>query len=137
MRSVCSADSRGDAVYTEYFAKGTVPTEVCDHHTRATVCSDSGMLATEYCPNRTTGVFMTIPAGETTVTDDSLYALPDYCTMHSSSSVIISPNTSGSVIFPGSGSSTDSPATYRSPSAGTSAVSEYEDDVISAAPPPG
>ena len=30
---VCSADPRGNAVYTEYFAKGTVPTEVCDHHT--------------------------------------------------------------------------------------------------------
>ena len=134
---VCSADPRGNAVYTEYFAKGTVPTEVCDHHTRATVCSDSGMLATEHCPNRTTGVFMTIPAGETTVTDDSLYALPDYCTMHSSSSVIISPNISGGIQAPGSGSSTDSPATFQPPSSGTAAVNEYEDDVISAAPPPG
>ena len=27
---VCEADPRGSAVYTEYFAKGTVPTQVCD-----------------------------------------------------------------------------------------------------------
>ena len=132
---VCSADPRGNAVYTEYFAKGTVPTEVCDHHTRATVCSDSGMLATEYCPHRTTGVFMTIPAGETTVTDDSRYALPGSCTVHGSSSVIINPNLSGG---PSSGNSSaaDPPATFQPPSSGTAAVNEYEDDIISA-PPPG
>ena len=45
---VCENDPRGNAVYTEYFAKGTVPTEVCDHHVQLTVCSESGGLATEY-----------------------------------------------------------------------------------------
>ena len=132
---VCSADPRGSAVYTEYFAKGTVPTEVCDHHTRATVCSDSGMLATEFCPNRTTGVFMTIPAGETTVTDDSLFALPDRCTVHDSSSVIISPNLGGNLI-PG-GPSSGGQASYQAPAAIPSAQAEYEDEILSAAPPPG
>ena len=39
---VCSSDPRGTAVYTEYFAKGTVPAETCDHHTRVTICSASG-----------------------------------------------------------------------------------------------
>ena len=132
---VCSADPRGSAVYTEYFAKGTVPTEVCDHHTRATVCSDSGMLATEFCPNRTTGVFMTIPAGETTVTDDSLFALPDRCTVHDSSSVIISPNLGGNLI-PG-GPSSGGQASYQAPATIPSAQAEYEDEILSAAPPPG
>ena len=131
---VCSADPRGSAVYTEYFAKGTVPTEVCDHHTRATVCSDSGMLATEFCPNRTTGVVMTIPAGETTVTDDSLFALPDRCTVHDSSSVIISPNLGGNLI-PG-GPSSGGQASYQAPATIPSAQAEYEDEVLSAAPPP-
>ena len=50
---VCSADPRGDAVYTEYFAKGTVPTEMCDHHVRATICTVSGGAATEFCPEET------------------------------------------------------------------------------------
>ena len=49
---VCDHDPRGSAVYTEYFAKGTVPTEVCDHHVQLTVCSESGGLATEYRPKR-------------------------------------------------------------------------------------
>ena len=44
------ADPRGSAVYTEYFAKGTVPTQVCDHHVAITVCGESGGLPTEFCP---------------------------------------------------------------------------------------
>ena len=35
---VCNHDPR-DAVYTEYFAKGTAPTEVCDKHVEVTVCA--------------------------------------------------------------------------------------------------
>ncbi len=53
------------------FAKGTVPTEVCDHHVQLTVCSESGGLATEYCPAKTTRTFMVIPDGESGGTDDS------------------------------------------------------------------
>lgn len=48
---VCSSDPRGTAVYTEYFAKGTVPTETCDHHTRVTICSASGGISTAFCPD--------------------------------------------------------------------------------------
>lgn len=132
---VCSEDPRGNAVYTEYFAKGTVPTEVCNNHIRATVCSESGQLATEFCPNKTSGVFMSIPSGETAVTDDSLVSLPGYCTIHSSSSVIIDPNTQGSPSSPGAG--TSSGTTFQPPSSPGTVVNEYEDDVISAAPPPG
>ena len=39
---VCSSDPRGDATYTEYFAKGTAPTETCDCHVRVSVCGVSG-----------------------------------------------------------------------------------------------
>ena len=38
-------------VREEYFAKGTVPTEYCDCHVIATICLDTGHLATEYCTN--------------------------------------------------------------------------------------
>ena len=135
---VCSADPRGNAVYTEYFAKGTVPTEVCNNHVRATVCSESGMLATEYCPTKTTGVFMNIPSGETAVTDDSQFALPDYCTIHSGSSVIINPNTTITPpVSPGSAPQAPQ-ATFQPPSfSGGAVINEFEDDVMNVEPPPG
>ncbi|MFR4784429.1 MAG: hypothetical protein ACLUAR_17435 [Pilosibacter sp.] len=81
---VCENDPRGNAVYTEVLRKGTVPTEVCDHHVQLTVCSESGGLATEYCPEKNTRTFMVIPDGESGGTDDSRYRSPGTCTIHSS-----------------------------------------------------
>ncbi len=91
---VCSGDPRGNAVYTEYFAKGTVPTEVCNNHVAATVCAESGKLPTEFCPEKTTGVFISIPAGETGETDDSVFALPGSCPIHTAASTILPPDES-------------------------------------------
>lgn len=48
---ICDQYAGGSTVKVEYFAKGTVPTEYCDCHVKATICLDSGHLATEYCPN--------------------------------------------------------------------------------------
>ena len=48
---VCDAYEGGSTVQEEYFAKGTVPTEYCDCHVIATICQDTGLLATEYCTN--------------------------------------------------------------------------------------
>ena len=56
---LCDADPRGSMATTEYFAEGTVPTEYCDHHVNVTICPESGMLATDFCPNRTGGVYIT------------------------------------------------------------------------------
>ncbi len=72
---VCSHDPRGDAVYTEYFAKGTVPTEMCNTHVLATVCSVTGLLPGSNCP-KTSIVRITLPADEEGETDDSKYAMP-------------------------------------------------------------
>ncbi len=90
---VCTDDPRGNAVYTEYFAKGTVPTDVCNNHVRATVCSVSHQLPTPYCPEseRTTAVFMVLPSGEEGITDDSYFAMPGLCTVHTVSSTILPP----------------------------------------------
>ncbi|RGY97132.1 transglycosylase domain-containing protein [Clostridium sp. AM58-1XD] len=104
---VCSADPRGSAVYTEYFAKGSVPTEVCSNHVRATVCAESGKLPTPYCPEKTTGIFMNIPAGETAETDDSVFALPGTCTIHTGTGTIID--------FDAPGSSPDYSPSYTGP----------------------
>lgn len=50
VEGVCDHDPRGSMVYTEYFVKGTEPTESCDNHIKINVCKDSGALATENCP---------------------------------------------------------------------------------------
>lgn len=95
----CSDDPRGNAVYTEYFAKGTVPTEACDHHTRVTVCSASGGKPTAFCPadQLASKTVMIIPDEGTT--DDSYYAMPGDCTVHSSGSTILDPSSGSTDIF--------------------------------------
>lgn len=51
LEGICDHYEAGSTVKTEYFAKGTVPTEYCDVHVKATICLDTGLLATEYCTN--------------------------------------------------------------------------------------
>ena len=81
---VCSHDPRGNAVYTEYFAKGTVPTEMCNTHVLTTVCSVTGLLPGTNCP-KTSRVRIALPAGEEGETDDSKYAMPTgHCPGHTS-----------------------------------------------------
>ncbi len=98
VNGVCDQDPRGDATYTEYFASGTVPTEVCDKHVVVTVCAESGLLPSLYCTDKQSSVCITLPqneAGETT--DDSYYAIPTAtCTIHSGSSTVIDPEDGGS-----------------------------------------
>lgn len=47
----CDHDPRGSMVYTEYFEKGTEPTETCDKHYVGYVCTESHMFANSTCPN--------------------------------------------------------------------------------------
>lgn len=88
---VCTNDPRGNAVYTEYFAKGTVPTEVCDKHIVVTVCSATGRKPTEFCPERRSRVCMALPQDEEGSTDDSAFGIPGYCNVHTGVSVILPP----------------------------------------------
>ncbi len=93
VEGLCDIDPRGSMVETEYFAAGTVPTEYCDHHVSATICTASGMLANEFCPpeNRQGGVYI---VGGSPDTEDDPYLLSDslsqenYCTVHTAVSVI-------------------------------------------------
>lgn len=89
---MCDQDPAGDMTYIEYFAKGTAPTEVCDHHVKVTVCAFSGCLATEYCPEtaKETRVYRVLTDEATGITDDSSYLLPEAlksstCYIHTSS----------------------------------------------------
>lgn len=54
----CDSDPRGSMVKTEYFAEGSVPTEYCNRHVSVTICTESGMLATDFCPERTGGIYI-------------------------------------------------------------------------------
>ncbi|MDY2627733.1 MAG: transglycosylase domain-containing protein [Lachnospiraceae bacterium] len=72
---VCNHDPRGNMIYTEYFAEGSEPTEVCDKHVGVTVCNESGLRATDKCPNTSTKVFMSLDSSATGTSDDSQYAL--------------------------------------------------------------
>ena len=59
----CRQDSHGYGVVTDYWAEGTQPTVSCQMHVSQTICADSGMIATEFCPNPVTQGVITIPTG--------------------------------------------------------------------------
>ena len=88
---VCDNDPRGSAVYTEYFAAGTQPTEYCDHHTLTNICNDSGQLAGANCPLTSLGQRVFIIGG-TQGTEDSPYLLLDgvtsTCALHNGENAI-------------------------------------------------
>ena len=52
--SVCSVSGKkavsGCPTTSDYFAVGTMPTESCDVHVTANICTESNELASEYCP---------------------------------------------------------------------------------------
>ncbi len=50
VEGLCDMDPRGSQIITEYYAKGTAPTEYCDVHVKAEIDTLSGMFATPYCP---------------------------------------------------------------------------------------
>ena len=50
LAETCEFCQKGNAVYTEYFANGTVPTATCDHHVALDICSVTGMIANANCP---------------------------------------------------------------------------------------
>ncbi len=92
---LCSLDPRGSTIRQEYFAKGTVPTEICDVHIKHTMCSSSGLFANKYCPTyvKFTKVYIERPEPSTWDTSkspriqDLKYELPysmvgEYCNIH-------------------------------------------------------
>lgn len=90
---LCDADPRGSMVETEYFAEGTVPTEHCDHHVNVTICAESGMLATEFCPNKVGGVYIT---GGSSGSADGPYLLSEgsatnTCPLHTAPAAVEAP----------------------------------------------
>lgn len=86
VEGVCDQYEGGNTIKTEYFAKGTEPTEKCDVHIKANICTKSGELATDKCPSNTVVEKVFLIKNETCVTDDTPYVLPTkYCSVHKGS----------------------------------------------------
>ena len=71
--SMCSSYIGGSMTRTEYFAAGTVPSGTCDCCEEVKICKETGMLATEYCPEVITKV--ALKKTETSTTEDSPYTV--------------------------------------------------------------
>ena len=84
----CKEDPRGDRTYTEYFVKGTVPTKTCECHVKVQICTETQLLANEFCTVKEEKVFITRPNSETDVSwksaKDAEYMLTikDNCNIH-------------------------------------------------------
>ena len=50
----CYSDVNGYKTITDYWYEKSVPTAYCSMHKQVSVCMDSGLLATEYCPSSST-----------------------------------------------------------------------------------
>lgn len=61
---------------TEYFAVGTVPSETCNAHNFVTLCMDSHLVATEYCPNQQTFEYSIDDDGKITLDDETVDFTP-------------------------------------------------------------
>lgn len=75
---VCDHAPNGSTVRTEFFAKGTEPTEACNVHVRVKVCTISGQNPSANCPEDDIEykVFL-IKSNETAKTADTPYILPN------------------------------------------------------------
>jgi penicillin-binding protein 1A len=87
---LCTNDPRGPRVISEYFIKGTEPKEYCDVHVVKQVCTETGMLATNYCPSYSVvnKVFIQrkepwVPAENGRIPTDAKFEVPiEYCDIH-------------------------------------------------------
>ena len=78
IKGVCDHDPRGSRVITEYFKKGTVPTQTCDIHVAVEVCKTSDKLATKNCPanKKQRKIYIVRKKGSHGKTADTPYMLP-------------------------------------------------------------
>lgn len=67
------ADGQCNSVITEYFAKDTVPTKTCEVHQTVTLCNESHVRATEFCPDTTTYHYSVDENGTINLEDADFY----------------------------------------------------------------
>lgn len=91
---LCDEAEGGSCAQSEYFAKGTVPTEKCTCHVKVNICSKSGMIASEFCPAKKvkTAVFLIKDEPYEEETWDTPYIISnhqDICNIHTASGVVV------------------------------------------------
>ncbi len=59
----CRNDPMGYGVVTDWWAKGTEPTVNCMMHVTENICSETGMVASRFCPHPEQRVTIRIPSG--------------------------------------------------------------------------
>lgn len=126
---ICDNDPRGSMLTTEYFDTDTVPTDSCDHHVALEICADSGAIASPYCPNKTSKVFITGAVSGSPeyefMADDTF--MNTVCTLHDATSLINSSptttNPTNSGTTPGSTDGTAAGAQTGEAGTGTAAGS--------------
>jgi penicillin-binding protein 1A len=88
----CRNDPRGNQTITDIFAAGSVPTKTCDIHKSANICTESGLLATQYCPSTAVKSFITRDYVPNVKPNDWGFMLPTAtCNIHTSAPVVEEP----------------------------------------------
>ncbi len=83
VEGVCDHYEGGNTVKSEYFAKGTEPSEKCDVHIKANICTESDALSTDGCPINQVVEKIYLIKNEISKTDDTPFVLPTaYCKIH-------------------------------------------------------
>ena len=59
----CQNDPMGYGTVTDWWAKGTEPTVNCSMHVTENICSETGMVASHFCPHPEQRVVIRIPSG--------------------------------------------------------------------------
>ncbi|MDK2888236.1 MAG: penicillin-binding protein [Thermoanaerobacter sp.] len=68
---------------TDIFARGTVPTRVDNTHVLVEVCATTGLLPSQYCPERITRVMIKLPYSVPSYVQDYAQRVPTAtCTLH-------------------------------------------------------
>ena len=89
---ICDHYEGGNSTKVEYFAKGTEPTEKCDVHVKAYICTESKALATDACPADKVVEKVLLIKDETGKTADTPYVLPkNYCSIHNGNATTLPP----------------------------------------------
>ena len=95
IEGTCDHKTSNSIVYTEWFEKGTAPTQYCNRHTKVNICTESHMQAGNSCPKDKIQemVYLIIDGKNLNEpqTEDSKHALPDnllksICTIHNTAS---------------------------------------------------
>lgn len=80
---LCDKYVGGSTVRTEYFARGTEPTEKCDVHVKVNVCKVSNEIAGDLCPADSLKEAVYLIKEETSPTGDTPFILPKKtCSVH-------------------------------------------------------